>query len=51
MKVYNEMVRAQKESDDFNNRISFSNGYRNIDETASEEDSSFDLGLFDELNL
>ena len=49
LKIYNEMMVAQKESEAFNNRVGFSNGYRNIDETG-EDTSSFDLSLFDELN-
>ena len=49
MKLYNEMMQAQRESEDFNNRVGFNNGYKNIDELA-ENDYSFSLDLFDELN-
>jgi hypothetical protein len=49
MKLHNEMMQAQRESEDFNNRVGFSNSYRNIDELA-ENDYSFSLDLFDELN-
>ena len=49
MKLYNEMIQAQRESEDFNNRVGFNNGYKNIDELA-ETEFSFSLSLFDELN-
>lgn len=49
LKVYNEMMQAQKESDAFNSRIGYNTGYRNIDDTA-DDDSCFDLNIFDELN-
>ena len=49
LKVYNEMMQAQKESEAFNKRVGFNNGYINIDETA-EDEGNFNLDIFDELN-
>jgi len=48
-KVYNEMMQAQRESEAFNNRVGFTNGYRNMDESG-EDDYSYNLDVFDELN-
>lgn len=50
MKIYTEMVQAQRESESFNNRVGFIHGYRNIDETDNEYDNGFSLDIFDELN-
>lgn len=49
LKIYNEMMQAQRESEAFNNRIGFVNSYKNIDE-FEDEDYSFDLDIFNELN-
>ena len=49
LKIYNEMMQAQRESEAFNNRIGFVNSYKNIDEFEDEE-YSFDLDIFNELN-
>lgn len=48
-KIYNEMIQAQRESEAFNNRVGFINGYRNINET-DDDDNYFDLSIFDDLN-
>jgi len=49
MKLYNEMQKAQRESEEFNNRVGFMNTYRSMDETG-HEDYGFSLDLFDDLN-
>lgn len=48
-KIHTEMMKAQRESEEFNRRVGFSNGYRNMDEDMSD-DSYMNLDLFDELN-
>lgn len=48
-KIHNEMMKAQRESEEFNRRVGFSNGYRNMDEDMSD-DSYMNLDIFDELN-
>jgi len=48
-KVYNEMLHAQKESESFNNRVGFIHGYKNMND-GDEDEGSFDLSIFDELN-
>ena len=49
-KIYNEMLKAQRESEAFNSRVGFSTGYRNIDESSDDTDYLMDLDIFDDLN-
>lgn len=48
-KIYNEMLKAQRESEAFNQRVGFNTGYKNLDE-FDESDSGFNLDIFDMLN-
>ena len=49
-KVYQEMLKAQRESEAFNSRVGFATGYRNIDDTSDDTDYLGNLDIFDELN-
>lgn len=48
-RMLNEMMQAQRESETFNQKINFTNAYRNMDNEAEDYDP-FDASLFAELN-